>query len=92
MDEGAQIGGSVVGPLPPKDGDWPCQTTAQPTRERLVAVLYRLMRDHVPTGVIEQLLLDIRDEEEFDFTNPHLEALARALATRIVFPTARRES
>lgn len=56
----------------------------------LVGLLYELMRDHTPTGVIEGIVQ--RDEEQFHkdpeefhikFTNGHLAKYAQLLATRL---------
>lgn len=68
-----------VVPYIPDTGDWPCQFdphTLPPGR--LTAALYRIMRDHLPTGVIEQILIDVRDasHDEVEYTNLHLRDLA----------------
>ena len=52
--------------------------------ERLVCFMYLLMRDELPTGTVCKIVTDIDEAgEEFQFTNPHLEALARDYANRI---------
>ena len=52
---------------------------------RLVAFLYLMMRDEVPTGVICKKITDLTEKAPtgFQFSNPHLEALARDYANRI---------
>lgn len=51
---------------------------------RLTAFLYLLMRDRVPTGDVCQIIMDIGESSEFEFTSKHLEALARDYADRII--------
>lgn len=65
------------------DTDWPCKTEPEgDLPPRLLSFLYTLYRDHVPAGVIEDLLVQHTSAAEVTyFTNPHLEALARAHAT-----------
>lgn len=57
----------------------------EPEAERLVGLLYTLLRDAIPPGRLEVL---VRDEEEnpppYKFSNPHLEAYARELAQRVL--------
>lgn len=59
------------------------------TQERLQAFLYILMRDHLPTGAISETIETVIDNDyahplnEFDFSNPHLAALAEDYAQRI---------
>jgi hypothetical protein len=68
--------------LPP-DGEWPCQVPSEPRSERLVAFLYQLLREQAP-GDIEQAALNVRhygERQAIQYTNPHLEKYARALAT-----------
>lgn len=69
----------------PTDGNWPCQTTPDTgLPPRLVAALYVLMRDHVHPGDLEQVAIHVTAHTEpAAFTNPHLEAYARALATHL---------
>lgn len=58
-----------------------------PVPERLVAALYRLLRDHVAPGDMEQVLLDVgrhNPVEAVKFTNRHLEGLARAHAAYLL--------
>lgn len=67
--------------------EWPCATApSDELPERLVATLYRLLRDHVAPGDMEQVLLDIgkAGTDPVSYSNPHLEGLARALATYLV--------
>lgn len=54
--------------------------------ERLVAFLYLLMRDELSTGTVCRIIQEFTecsDPTGFEFTNPHLEALARDYADRI---------
>ena len=53
--------------------------------ERLVAFLYLIMRDELPTGTVCKTITDITENDAtgFQFTSPHLEALARDYANRI---------
>jgi hypothetical protein len=81
-----------AGPSLPEPGRWPCQTPPQDVPQRVVALFYRLMRDHLPTGALEQLLIDMGEEVSFTFTNPHLENLSASLATRLLHPKSELES
>lgn len=61
---------------------------APESHERLVCFMYLLMRDDLPTGTVSNKIADIADIAGFDgkkseFSNPHLEALARDYANRI---------
>jgi hypothetical protein len=71
--------------------EWPCQTPPQETVPvRLVAALYLLLRDHVHPGDMEDTLLKVADydaDSVIGYTNPHLEALARAHATFLLNAT-----
>lgn len=67
-----------------RKGHWPCQQV--PRRDlppRLVALMYRLLRDgaHGPGAVEEHLLNVGAHDEDPDYTNVHLELLARAHVT-----------
>jgi hypothetical protein len=42
----------------------------------LTAFLYLLMRDHVPTGTVKQLVAEVSSDEGFDLSAPELAALA----------------
>lgn len=56
------------------------------SHERLVAFLYSLMRDKLPTGTVCRVIQEFTENFKptgFEFTNPHLEALARDYADRI---------
>lgn len=74
----------------PHDGEWPCQQ--QPitvgTYPVLTAFLYRLLRDgaqspgDVEGHAIQARLSDTREPTKY--TNPHLEAYARALAASLL--------
>lgn len=71
----------------PIPGEWPCQTPPAPdVPPRLVALLYRLLRDgHVAPGDLEQVCIDIERIEADDtaYTNGHLEGYSRSIATFI---------
>lgn len=71
----------------PGPGEWPCQRVPpDKLPPALVSFLYRLHRDFVQPGVAEQVMLDIRTHagRDPDYTNEHLEALARAHATELL--------
>ena len=58
------------------------------SHERLVVFLYVLMRDELPTGTVCRIIQEFScpknaSDDEYEFTNPHLEALARDYADRI---------
>lgn len=83
-----------VGGLPPADsrrlprrGEWPCQTERpQYVPPRLKAALYRLLRDHVRPGDMEQVAIDVAPHTiNSTFTNPHLEAYAESLAAYLLW-------
>lgn len=71
---------------PPGSPDWPCRTQEVPNLPpRLVGTLYVLMRQHLTTGALEEVLLQCESKSEnTQYTNPHLEALARAHATYLL--------
>lgn len=74
----------------PAAGSWPCQHAAEPkTPEMLVAFLYRCLRDgaSVP-GEIEEHAIQAAagGQDPVAYTNPHLEAYARALAGLFLRP------
>jgi len=55
--------------------------------QNLVAFLYILMRDKLPSGAVEEIMekhVEPVQDMEITFTNPHLEAHARWLANRIM--------
>tara|TARA_R110000868_G_scaffold150227_8_gene373272 strand:- start:657 stop:917 length:261 start_codon:yes stop_codon:yes gene_type:complete len=52
------------------------------SHERIVCFLYLIMRDELPTGAVCKHITDIAGQE-FKFSNPHLEALARDYANRL---------
>lgn len=57
--------------------------------ERLVALFYVLLRDHLPAGEIEKLVqqnIDRLPAPPFTFSNKHLEAYARELTARVEKP------
>lgn len=56
------------------------------TEDKLVSFLYDLMRDHLPCGVVEDLVLNqvtTADDSEFLFTNGFLANYAKDLAQRL---------
>lgn len=68
----------------PEAGAWPCQQSPDRQHPRLVAAWYVLLRDHVQPGAVEQVLMNLRRtpaDAEHEFTNPHLEGMARAHST-----------
>lgn len=73
----------------PEQGEWPCQRPPMedPENERLVAFLYRLVRDGAKSpGDVEQHALAVRNYHPFTdgavaYTNSHLEAYARSMAS-----------
>lgn len=72
----------------PRHGNWPCQTDGDVgLPPRLVSFLYRLERDSITPGAVEEHLIQtipLGDEDEVNFTNPHLEALARSHAAFLI--------
>lgn len=62
------------------------------TTSPLVAFLYELMRDQVPVGVVERIVLTdenartAHDDDPFEYvlTNGHLAAYAEEVAARLV--------
>lgn len=70
--------------------------SAPPSDARLVAFLYVLLRDHLPSGVVERIMMDHVEKlverdgtmepvyaRGFKYSNPHGEAHACALARRL---------
>jgi hypothetical protein len=55
--------------------------------EPLVGFFYDLLRDHLTTGRVEVLVRASEGEHSIRYTNPHLEAQARAFAERLLKPT-----
>ena len=55
------------------------------SKNRLVTVLYELMRDHLPAGTLETIIRDLDGPncDEFIFTNGWLASYAQDLAERI---------
>lgn len=51
--------------------------------DRLTAILYDLLRDHVPPSTLEQLVIDLGDHTSFQYTNGYLANYAADLASRI---------
>lgn len=63
--------------------------TPAPPPANLVAFLYLLMRDELPTGTVAGILANhIRKPKltPWVFSNPHLEAYAREIAAELVQP------
>lgn len=58
------------------------------TKSRVAALLYELMRDHVPFGVIERIVNQdqVGSEDGFELSNAHLGRYAEELARRLVPP------
>jgi len=50
---------------------------------KLVSFLYQLMRDHLATGSVEQLVRESEDESEVTYTNGWLANYAEDLAKRL---------
>jgi hypothetical protein len=77
----------MVGAVSGADGsDFPCQAEPmQAPPPRLLHLLYRLLRDEVPSTAIEEILLDSRATDNgAKYSNPHLASLARAYCTEIL--------
>ena len=55
-------------------------------QDRLVMFLYLLMRDELPTGSVVKLIGEIEELGNLDpeFSNKHLEAMARDYADRLL--------
>jgi hypothetical protein len=52
--------------------------------EKVVVLLYLLIRDHLPAGEVIKVVNDIRDmQEEITFTNKDILSLASSLADRL---------
>ena len=53
---------------------------------KLTAFLYLIMRDHLPTGIIAKIIMDIDelDTGRIEYSNDHLRALAEDYAGRIL--------
>ena len=51
--------------------------------DRLTALFYLLMRDHLPAGVIEKVVMDVETLNEVQFTNGWLAAYAGNLSRRM---------
>lgn len=54
-----------------------------PRYDRLEAILYRLMRDHLPVGTLAALVDEHAEFEVFTLSNPGLAMAARDLADAI---------
>jgi hypothetical protein len=70
----------------PDDGEWPCQSDGMESPPpRLVALIYRLLRDEVHPGDLEQVAIQIGEAtDKTTYTNPHLEAYARSLVAYLL--------
>ena len=53
------------------------------TRNRLVAFLYELGRDHLPLGVIEAVAQDSETQQEYVLSNDYLAHYAQSVAQRL---------
>ncbi len=53
------------------------------TTDRLTVFLYLLTRDELSSGVIERLLVMVEEKDHFDFSCPHIAALAAEWADRL---------
>lgn len=58
----------------------------QPGKEKLVCFLYLLMRDRLPTGIVAEVMNEstTAGEGATQYSNEHLEAMAREYANRLV--------
>ncbi len=62
----------------------PAEVFPEPTYDdRLVAFLYTLARDHLPTGVIEGMLTDMEPNRQFRLSSPEIASLARGWADKL---------
>lgn len=52
-------------------------------KSKLVSFLYQLMRDHVPTGIIEKIVID-SDDPDVTYTNGWLAKYAENIANRLM--------
>lgn len=50
---------------------------------KLVSFLYQLMRDHVPPGVVEEILLDCMHDGTVEYTNGWLARHAQNIADKL---------
>lgn len=50
---------------------------------RLVSFLYELMRDHLPPGVVEEIVMASEDEPECLYTNGWLAKYAEDISNRL---------
>lgn len=81
-------------PVVPEKGEWPCQhmpVTDEQADPRMVAFFYRLLRDGATSpGDIENHAIQARlhGKEWPEFTNCHLEMLARSLVMSLTGPFA----
>ncbi len=60
------------------------ERTGQVDGTRLEAFIYTLLRDHVPAGKIEQLMLNMSEHDGFQFTNGWLAEYAKDVAARLI--------
>ncbi len=51
--------------------------------ERLVCFFYLLLRDELPLGAVTKLLYEAIEDREAQYTNEHLESLAREIVERL---------
>jgi hypothetical protein len=72
---------SLLDPLSLKPLD---QRFVYKNNPRLKAFIYLLVRDHVPFGCIEKIILDLGEAEEFDFSNEIMDAYAQQAVNRLM--------
>jgi len=51
--------------------------------DRLDSLFYLLIRDHLPTGVVEKIVTDIEKIDRASFTNGYLAEYSKLLSKRI---------
>ena len=51
--------------------------------DKLTCLLYLLMRDHLPAGIVEELVRSVEDEKVNQFTNGWLALYAQDLKNRL---------
>ena len=57
--------------------------TQSTTNSKLVTFMYLLMRDHLPAGTIEQIIVDIDKQESFILSNGYLGQYAEDIEKRL---------
>lgn len=51
---------------------------------RLEAFIYLLIRDHMPAGRLEKVIMEVENIEKAQFTNGYLAKYAKLLSNRII--------